>query len=266
MRITKRELLFSVVIVILMIVIGIFISNFIENKFIERNGEYYKAVKISDKSQFQYALNTSIGNSLVYGEIKAANPVSISEISGEWFYIEKVTERYTQHIRTKTTTDSKGNTHTTTQVYYEWDVIDNTRIVSDEFEFMGKKFNNSLNGLPVNRINLKDYAVNEKSISRNYMYKNNFFIEKEGNIRWYFLGVPVSFNATIEAKIGKETLSSFTGTEMLDIYYDKDIAEVIDSIENEINIIGIVFWISWFIVIFIVVLVFYYRENYWLEN
>ena len=109
-EITARELLFSVIIVILMLTAGFFIGEKIASAADERNQEYEQAAKIDgDKELFEYGMRTDIGNAFVCGTLKVVDPVSLPEIDGEYAYIEKVEERYTKHTRTVTDYDEDGN-------------------------------------------------------------------------------------------------------------------------------------------------------------
>ena len=123
MEITKREILASVTIIAVMMILGIVIAGRIDAHQVQKNSEYYSALQITDAEQFQYGMDTSVGNAFVYGTLEAADPVTYPEIGGEYLYVEKVEEHYTMHTRTVTTTDSKGNHHTHTEVYWTWDYV-----------------------------------------------------------------------------------------------------------------------------------------------
>lgn len=107
MEITKREILASVTIIAVMMILGIVIAGRIDAHQVQKNSEYYSALQITDAEQFQYGMDTSVGNAFVYGTLEAADPVTYPEIGGEYLYVEKVEEHYTMHTRTVTTTDSK---------------------------------------------------------------------------------------------------------------------------------------------------------------
>ena len=95
-EITARELLFSVIIVLVMLTTGFFIGEKISSSADERNQEYEQAAKIDgDKELFGYGMRTDIGNAFVYGTLKTVDPVSLPEIDGEYAYIRKVKEKYT---------------------------------------------------------------------------------------------------------------------------------------------------------------------------
>lgn len=117
--VTKREILFSIVIIAVMLVFGFMISNGINNSLLGKYQEYNTALQIdNNKDVFQHGMKTNIGNAFVYGELKAIDTVTFNEIGGSYSYIEKVKEKYTMHTRTvtKTRTNSKGETETYTEI------------------------------------------------------------------------------------------------------------------------------------------------------
>ena len=109
-EITKREFLVSIIIACMMIVLGFFIDDKVQSKFLEDNERYYKATKINnDKDLFDYAMETSAGDSLISGRFKSVDSVSIEELKGDYWFIERTEEKYTMHTRVVTTKDSKGH-------------------------------------------------------------------------------------------------------------------------------------------------------------
>ena len=117
MEITKRECVASVTIVAVMMIIGFLVAGRIDSWQIQKNSEYYAALQITDPEQFRYGMDTSVGKAFVYGELQAVDPVTYPEIGCAYLYVEKVEEHYNMHTRTVTETDSKGHTHTRTEVY-----------------------------------------------------------------------------------------------------------------------------------------------------
>lgn len=266
MEITKRELLFSIIIIIIMLIIGVFISNYMVNEILEENSNYYKAVKINDDNQFKYALDTSVGNILAYGTVKALNPVTMPEITGEWMYLKKITEQYTQKVRIVTKTGANGKTYTKTEIYYEWDAIHSDHLESNQFEFMGVVFDNELNGLPMINIDLEQFSTDNKNIYNNCIYTKSPFLVNAGTIRYKFAGVQTSFPATLEVKANNGTLSSFTGGKALNVYPNKNTDALIEELGKKEKLINDIFWIIWVILITVIVVFFYYKENNWLEH
>lgn len=265
MEITKREVLFSIIIVVFMAIVGIFISSKIEDLNMKTNEDYYLAAKIEDQEQFQYGLKTSLGNALAYGEVTTSTPVSIKEISGEYFYIEKITERYNRHTKTQSYRDSKGKTRTRTVVYYSWDYYSSDVTESDTFNFMGKQFDNVIQNLPYERVDLLEVAVNNNNVHFNYIYNDSYFNEKVGDTREYYNIVPKSFVGTFELKLIDNKLQSFDEDSKLNFYANKTIDEVVESRESFNQIILIIFRVVWILLTGLVVVAFYYKENNWLE-
>lgn len=131
MEITKREILASLVIVFIMIGIGALIGVNIKDSIQKSNEMYSTALKIKDKGDYDYAIETEQGNIITQGVISAEKPVKTNDLSGEFLYIKKITERYTQH--TEVYTDSNGKTKTRT--YWSWDVISSDKTQSKKSNF-----------------------------------------------------------------------------------------------------------------------------------
>lgn len=71
MRIKKREVLFSVIIVLVMIFIGIFVSDAILQGAVSKSESYRTATVIENTDQFYYGMDTNFGNVLVYGDVSS---------------------------------------------------------------------------------------------------------------------------------------------------------------------------------------------------
>ena len=140
MRVTKREVLFSVIIVLVMLMLGLLIGNKISEGIAQEAERYMTATVIEDEQQFRYGMDTNFGNALVYGEIMTNSPVTYDEIGNGYIYIQKVKEHYTRHTRTVTKTDSNGKTHTETEVYYTWDRVWSDSRQTDTINFCGSDF------------------------------------------------------------------------------------------------------------------------------
>lgn len=140
MEIKKREVLFSAIIVLVMLAIGLGISGSITEHMQAEAEKYTTAVRVEDASQFTYGMDTDFGNALVYGELRALEPVSDSALDGEYLTICKTMERYTMHTRTVTYTDSNGKTKTRTETYWTWDYAGSWEQESDTVSFLGCAF------------------------------------------------------------------------------------------------------------------------------
>ena len=118
MKITKREVIFSIALICIMLVIGIVLSDKINDSLMEQYQKYNTALQINDDPElFKYGMRTNVGNAFVHGDLVAVDPVSYPEVDGLYGSMTKVTERYTMHTRTVTKTRTvNGKTQTYTEV------------------------------------------------------------------------------------------------------------------------------------------------------
>ena len=144
MSVTKREVLFSIVIICVMLIIGIVIAGNINDTIMEKQQEYITALQIdNDKDLFEYGMRTNVGNAFIYGDLKAVDTVTFDEIGGEYSYVEKVKEKYTRHTRTVTktkTVNGKTRTYTDTEVYWTWDKVDSWDKHCEKITFLNVEF------------------------------------------------------------------------------------------------------------------------------
>ena len=186
MEITKREILVSISIVAVMIAVGFLISGKISEHEMDKNEKYNKAVKINSQELFRHGMDTSVGDAFVYGDLQAVDTVSYPELDGEYMYVEKVKEIYTQHTRTVTTVDGNGNTHTTTQTYWSWDAVSSEDIKCKEITFCGVKFPSNKVALPS-----KKYI---NTVNESYYVRYNYY------------GIGTSYTGTIYTKLMNGTM------------------------------------------------------------
>jgi hypothetical protein len=242
MKVTKREVLFSIVIICVMLIIGIVIAGNINDAVMEKQQEYITALQINnDKDLFEYGMRTNIGNAFVYGELKAVDTVTFDEIGGEYSYVEKVKERYTRHTRTVTktrTVNGKKQTYTETEVYWTWDKIDSWHKHSDKITFLDVEF---------------DYGT------INFPYTEYICTIKESSkIRYKYYGDPVYSTGTIYTNLKDDTIPKST------MYHGCTIEETIEIKTSDFGIVF--FWICWIFLTGGVVYGFYYIDNRWLED
>lgn len=242
MKITKREILFSIVIICIMLIIGIIISGNINDAVMEKQQEYATALQINnDKELFEYGMRTNIGNAFVYGELKAVDTVTFDEIGGEYSYIAKVKEKYTMHTRTVTKTkivDGKSKTYTETETYWTWDKIDSWSKHSEKITFLDVEFDYGL-------INFPDTEYVDT-------------IQESSRIRYKYYGDPTYSIGTIYTHLKDGTISNST------MYHQSTIEEALEINTNDCGIV--VFWVCWIFLIGVVVCVFYCIDNRWLED
>ena len=147
LEITVREIIASISIIVILLLFGFLIGDAIQEKHMDKNEAYNKAVKIESSDMFEYGMRTNVGNAFVYGDLKAVDTVTYPEIGGEYIYVEKVKERYTMHTRTVTTTVN-GRTQTRTETYWTWDRVGSEDIQCDSITFLGVVFDSDKIELP----------------------------------------------------------------------------------------------------------------------
>ncbi len=237
MEITKREVLASITIIAVMMIFGIIIAGRIDDYQVQKNSEYYSALQITDAEQFQYGMDTSVGNAFVYGTLEAADPVTYPELGGAYLYVEKVEEHYNMHTRTVTETDSKGNTHTRTEVYWSWDYFDSESIHSEKIRFLTVEF---------------DYGKIKRPTAK-YITR----INESPFVRFDYNAVPGEVYGTIYTDLRDGTISDNT-----EILVDTDIENAVK--QKTITWIP-VFWMVWIVFTGAVIYGFCYLGNDWLN-
>ena len=238
-RTTKREVLFSAVIIAIMLLFGFMISGAIDNAHIEKCEEYNKAQQIdNEQSKFVRGMRTNIGNAFVYGDLICLDPVTYSEIGGNYSHVEKEMQKYTEHTKIETYTDDDGKTHTRTVTYWEWDTVDSWDIYSTKISFLNVEF-------PYGTI---------KFSGDNYITT----INESSRIRYNYYGSLIKETGTIYANLSDNTIKD------VKFYRDQTIQDAIDSLNFNGGIIA--FWIAWVILIVGCVIGFYWIDNRWLED
>lgn len=239
-EITSRELLFSVIIVVLMLTVGFFTSEEISSAADEKNQEYEQAAKIDgDKELFEYGMRTDIGNAFVAGTLKAMDPICLPDIDGEYSFIRKVKEKYTQHTRTVTHKSGK-TTYTTVETYYTWDEVGHEEYACSKITFLDNGFEYGTIPFPA-----CEYLTTIKESSK---------------VRYLYYVCETEYSGTIYAKLADETISD---AKFID---DKGVNEAFEYMCSSSIVNTTVFWILWVILIGAAVYGFCYLDNRWLED
>lgn len=238
MEVTKREILFSIIIVAVMLMIGFGISDRINDSILDANRKYDTALQIENSTYlFQHSMDTDIGYAFVHGDLEAVDTVSYPEIDGEYSYIKKVKERYTKHTRKVTKTDSKGKEYTEIETYWTWDKVGGEEKHCENISFAGVQFK-------YGKIEIPDSS-----------YIGT--IKESSKIRYKYYGCNTKYTGTLFANLKDDTISEtqfFTGM---------TIQETINSLESGAEIV--LFWVFWILLTIGVVVGFCYLENRWLE-
>lgn len=241
MEIKRREVIFSIVIIAVLLIVGFTISGRIRQNLLEKYQEYDSAIKIDKEELFLYGMRTNIGNSFVYGELKAVDSVTFSEIDGEYSYVKKEEQEYRRHSRTVTETYKDGNgkshTRTKTEDYWTWDTMRTVEKHATRITFLNVEF--AYEKIPFPSSN---YLV---TVSTGFHKRNQYY------------GTGMNFQGTIYTSLKDETIHQTS------FYQDLTMDETLEYLESGHELIW--FWVLWIILIVVVVVVFYYLENRWLD-
>ena len=204
--------------------------------------EYNTVLRIdNDAETFKYGMKTNIGNAFVYGDLKTVDPVTFSEIGGEYSYVKKVKERYTQHTRIVTKTrvvNGKTQSYTTTETYWTWDVVDSWEKHAEKITFLDVEFDYGTINFP----------------SSEYITT----IRESSKIRYKYYGSPTACEGTLCAKLENNTITNVS------FYNNRTIEQTMESLESNWQLV--LFWVGWAILIGGSVAGFYYIDNQWLED
>ena len=244
-KVTKRETLVAIAIILALIGLGIIISEAIKNNVNESNEKYYKALKINnDEEMFKYAIKTNVGYTLASGTIRAINGISIDELDGIYLSIKKLKEEYRKHYReekhTRIKSDGTEEIYYTTEEYWTWDYVEEEKIHVDKFNFLGVDF---------------DYDTIEF-----YNQSYNTTKEVEYHIRYKYYTIPIEFEGTLFTYINNNTITQNKFST------NKTINEIVKSKEDDVNFINAIFWITWIIFITLIYFGYVYLENNYLED
>lgn len=240
--VTRREILVSIAIVLVLLTIGSFFGGKIQDWEAERTQEYNTASKIDNRDLFEYGMRTSIGNAFVYGTVKAVDPVTYDEIGGEYSYVKRVYEEYRRHTRTVTrtrTVNGKTQTYTTTETYWSWDAIRYDSKHATAITFLDVKFDYGKISVPSSdRISTQSAGHNK---------------------RYVYYGSPTEFSGTAycELKENDMNVSRF--------YYGRSLEDAFTSATSS-GLATFGFWIAWSVLTAFVVVAFVVQENKWCEG
>lgn len=225
-----------------MLLLGVIIHGNINDRLMLEYQKYNTALQIeNDTELFVYSMKTNVGNAFVYGDLKAIDTVTYPEINGEYSYIEKVKEKYTQHTRTVTktkTVNGKKQTYTETEVYYTWDKVGSEDKHSEKISFLNVEF---------------DYGTID------FPYPDYITTKKESNtIRYKYYGSPSECIGTLYAVLDNNTINKTS------FYANSSIEKTIDNLKSGWQLV--LFWIAWILLTGGCVFGFYYIDNKWLED
>ena len=244
-KVTPREVIFSVLIVGILFSIGFLVAGTIKKHVDERNLVYRQAIQIRDSgAELKQACDTDVGNAFVEGDFKAIDMVTWEGLDGEHLWIRRDKEKYTMHTRTVryTVHDSKGRPHTRTrtETYWTWDVVKSDKKHSKEVSFCG------------NAYLYETFSYDMVSSSRH--------VRGTGwHTRDVFRYMPKEFRGSIYAMLKSGTINDcptiWEGATNEDLYKRATSSMAVG-----------LFWTIWTIFMIVVVVMFVVLDNRWLED
>ena len=244
-EVTSREIIVSIAIIAAFLIGGFLISGRIQDSIDDTNMKYNTAVKIdcSDSNElFVYGMRTNIGNTFIYGELIAVDPVSYPDIDGEYMEVKKTKEKYTRHTRQVAhtrTVNGRTQTYYTTEVYYSWDYVGSESKKCEKVRFCDIEFSSDRIDLPpLEHIDTQTF----------------------GNIRYIYEGSKTEYLGTLFSDLREDTIS-----EGSDFLANMTIDEAVEYYKQASVVKQVLFWLIWTIICGACVYGFYSLENRWLE-
>lgn len=244
-EVTSREIIVSIAILAAFLIGGFLISGRIQDSIDDANIKYNTSVKIDcsiDNELFVYGMRTNIGNTFVYGELIAVDPVSYPDIDGEYMEVKKTKEKYTRHTRQVAhtrTVNGKTQTYYTTAVYYSWDYAGSESKRCKKVRFCDVEFSSDcINLPPLEHIDTQTF----------------------GNIRYVYEGSKTEYVGTLFSDLREDTIS-----EGSDFLANMTIDEAVEHYKQTGVVKQVLFWFVWTIICGVCVYGFYSLENRWLE-
>lgn len=185
------------------------------NSHFDREAAIYRtALKTTDKDRFNYIIDSHQGNVITNTKLEAVQSVKFSEMKsgGEFLAVEKTLEEYTPH--TQITTDSKGNTTTTT--YWTWDDQWTKTRYTDQIKIYGRKYKLSKFNVDnyFNHIDAKRIVKGDNGLSGYYHYLN-------GDQRIRYEVIPTTIHGTFIANTDNGTLKPIKNDKKIHINQEK---------------------------------------------
>lgn len=116
------------------------IKNHMDSDGYKTQVEYTTAIQATDKTHFNYAVDTQQGNLLANGQFATDSKdlTKFPEMTKGFTYVRRTKEHYTMH---EYTTCSGKPTVCTTHIYYSWDEVDSNEQYAPKISFYGRQYN-----------------------------------------------------------------------------------------------------------------------------
>lgn len=278
MRVTKREVIFSSLFVLLYVFICLLITFSIKNNYVGKNDAIYRAPVITSQERFEYALSTNKGLCFTYADIKNSDTICFEEIANtnDILYMERVEEHYNSHTRTELCTVD-GKTCTRTVTHYSWDYYSTDTLAAKKLIINDIEISTDLIDLASYRhsVNVQERYIANAAVKQNlvYVYNSNYICSKpsvfEIKKRWYYRAVYLSDlyeegNTSVKAVLKDGTLEKPNDGK---IKISKCNPEELKkkSMKSPIGWIVLTWYIGAFVLITFII-GFWAIDNRWLEN
>lgn len=209
--------------------------------------DYYQTMRHAENvKDFNYYLKTNAGRTGIdKALVKASNPVTLPGLTKSYMFIKSTHEHYTQHIEHYTTTDSKGNTHWHTRVYWTWDYAGSQEKTSKKITI--NNVNAKYSDL---RQDTKDLTLNTKNADLREIKSKGLFgittsykprISSSGSYlytssddRYYFKYVPESYHKTLFATLKDKKVLPLAQTKHIE-QYDKSVKQIKHQYQQSVD-------------------------------
>ena len=229
---TLRELIASISIVAMFLVFGLIIYQKIDRNISDKNDIYRKAIGVTDESRMKYGIDTEIGYAFCSGELTSHTQITHPDIDGTYMSIEIQKQKYRTHYRRV-----NGKTH----IYHSWDTIDTDYLNTDYVKWLGFDFSfKQISGLNYERV---------KMVETGYHMRNIYY------------GIPDKIDVSSFIKLTHDTVN-----QTIVMHRNVSVNELREMCLNGGILTKVLFWIGWIILTGLVVFVFYYADNNWLED
>lgn len=276
-KIKKREIIFSVLILSVLLIIGILISNSVQDSLNKEAEKYRLAVKVdNDEEYFKYLFETSAGNVLASGSINAVDPVINPEINGEYLGIIKYIEywhEWDEYVTVYEDTDGDGKddtSHTEVVHHKEWKYKNAESHYSNYLTFMGVQFKTNEFSLP----NSKTYSISANGIGKtsaqdtsgNFFYERSPWLNIEGDLRWYYDVIPKSYSGTTLVFLQDNKMVNAMNNDSKIKLEQISIEDKLSIVERSASNYQVTFWVFWIFLCIGVIVFFFIAENKWLDD
>lgn len=163
--------------VVVAVLLCLFIKNSADTAGFKTAYKYHIAITSTDKSDFNYDVDSHQGLVLTRGEFTEKSGVKFPEMKQTYTYVNKVHQHYTMHVQTYSCGTSKSP-RTCTRIYYSWDVVGSEDQEASKISYFGR-----------------DYATSTFNLG-SFTQNTGGFYYQGGVDRYYYETVPLSFTAS----------------------------------------------------------------------